>query len=132
MKIKRIRAARKARIEIIPMIDVMFFLLAAFILTSLFMQSFSGINVNLTKGQAEKISSDNKITISINKDNIIFLNQNQISFEALSAEINKLIKNKEETIIIACDQDVKQGFLMQVILEIRKVGIHHFSLIARQ
>ena len=132
MKIKRIREARKARIEIIPMIDVMFFLLAAFILTSLFMQSFSGINVNLTKGRAEKVSSDNKITISINKDNIIFLNQNQILFEALGNEVNKLIKNKEETIIIACDQDVRQGFLMQVILEIRKVGIHHFSLIARQ
>jgi biopolymer transport protein ExbD len=132
MKIKRIREAKKARIEIIPMIDVMFFLLAAFILTSLFMQSFSGINVNLTKGRAEKVSSDNKITISINKDNIIFLNQNQILFEALGNEVNKLIKNKEETIIIACDQDVRQGFLMQVILEIRKVGIHHFSLIARQ
>ena len=132
MKIKRIRDARKARIEIIPMIDVMFFLLAAFILTSLFMQNFSGINVNLTKGRAEKVSSDNKITISINKDNIIFLNQNKILFEALGNEVNKLIKNKEETIIIACDQDVRQGFLMQVILEIRKVGIHHFSLIARQ
>ena len=132
MKIKRIRDPRKARIEIIPMIDVMFFLLAAFILTSLFMQNFSGINVNLTKGRAEKVSSDNKITISINKDNIIFLNQNQILFEALGNEVNKLIKNKEETIIIACDQDVRQGFLMQVILEIRKVGIHHFSLIARQ
>ncbi len=132
MKIKRIRAPKKARIEIIPMIDVMFFLLAVFILASLFMQNFSGINVNLIKGRAEKISSDNKITISINKDNIIFLNQQQIAFESLGSEVNNLIKNKEETIIIACDQDVRQGFLMQVILEIRKSGVHHFSLIARQ
>ncbi|MFM2200170.1 MAG: hypothetical protein RL769_223, partial [Pseudomonadota bacterium] len=64
MKIKRIRVNKKGKIEIIPMIDVMFFLLATFIIASLSMQYYQGISVNLSQGQAEKISQEQTITIS--------------------------------------------------------------------
>jgi biopolymer transport protein ExbD len=55
MKITRLRTSKKARIEIIPMIDVMFFLLATFIIASLSMKNYQGIAVNLTQGNSEEI-----------------------------------------------------------------------------
>jgi len=50
MKIQRARHFRHGRIEIIPMIDVMFFLLVTFMLASLSMQSLNSITVNLPQG----------------------------------------------------------------------------------
>ena len=56
MKLRKSRIPRKGYIQIIPMIDVMFFLLATFMLASLSMQKLDSLQVNLPKGQAEKLS----------------------------------------------------------------------------
>ena len=53
MKIRHAREFRHGRIEIIPMIDVMFFLLVTFMLASLSMQSLNSVKVNLPQGSAE-------------------------------------------------------------------------------
>ena len=51
MKLRKGRGYRRGRIEIIPMIDVMFFLLVTFMLASLSMQSLNSITVNLPAGR---------------------------------------------------------------------------------
>jgi biopolymer transport protein ExbD len=53
MKLRRSRASRQGRIEIIPMIDVMFFLLATFMLASLTMQNLHSLPVDLPQGRAQ-------------------------------------------------------------------------------
>ena len=58
MKIKRGRKSKKGSIEIIPMIDVMFFLLVTFMLASLSMQKINGIAVNLEKGIKNSLGED--------------------------------------------------------------------------
>jgi biopolymer transport protein ExbD len=131
MKIKRIRKSKKGRIEIIPMIDVMFFLLATFMLASLSMQHFSGIAVNLTKGKADEIKSDKQITLSITHDNSVFLNKEQISLESLISKLQPLLQNSEKTVIIASDKDAFQGTVMEVMLKAREAGAQHFSMITR-
>src|SRR5205823_607776 len=55
MKLRKSRSARKGRIEIIPMIDVMFFLLATFMLASLTMLNLHSLGVHLPKGKAGKM-----------------------------------------------------------------------------
>jgi len=76
MKIPRIRKDKKAKIEIIPMIDVMFFLLATMMMASIALQKLNGVGVNLTKGQANKINiAEESITINITHDNLIFINK---------------------------------------------------------
>lgn len=131
MKITRLRANQKARIEIIPMIDVMFFLLATFIISSLSMQHYQGIGVNLSQGQAQKVSSQESITITINKDNLIFVNNHQVKLTDVKEHVKKLLNNQEKTFLIACDQDAKQGTVTQVMLLIKELGGHHFSIITK-
>lgn len=134
MKITRLRVNKKGKIEIIPMIDVMFFLLATFIIASLSMQYYQGIAVNLSQGQAEKISQEQTITISITQDNLIFVNKNKVELTNLVDEINKLYPNQdlsEKIILLACDKDSKQGIATQVMLLISKAGGQHFSIITQ-
>lgn len=131
MKIKRIRTGNKAKIEIIPMIDVMFFLLATFIIASLSMQNYQGIAVNLNKGNSEKILQEQTITINITKDNLIYLNKNLVELNNLGNEYKNLINDSEKIILLAADQDSKQGVVTNVMLEIKKAGGNHFSIITK-
>ena len=75
MKLRRSREFRKGRIEIIPMIDVMFFLLATFMLSSLSMQNLDSLQVNLPQGQAEKLSTKTPVTLTLTNDSQIFINR---------------------------------------------------------
>jgi biopolymer transport protein ExbD len=129
MKIKRLRKSRKGRIEIIPMIDVMFFLLATFILASLSMQNFSGVAVNLTKGSADKISDENQITLTVTHDNSVFFNKEPIAIEAIAPRLRSISDDKKN-IIIAADKNSLQGVVMQVMLSAREGGAQHFSIIS--
>ena len=132
MKIKRLNSAKKGKIEIIPMIDVMFFLLATFILASIAMQKYQGVAVNLNKGSAENISQQQQsITISITHDNLVYINKNQVLLSEVANNLEKLINDKNNNILIASDENSKQGVVMQAMLEAKKAGAKKFSFIVK-
>jgi len=132
MKIKRLNSAKKGKIEIIPMIDVMFFLLATFILASIAMQKYQGVAVNLNKGSAENISDQQQsITISITHDNLVYINKNQVLLSEVANNLEKLINDKNNNILIASDENSKQGVVMQAMLEAKKAGAKKFSFIVK-
>jgi biopolymer transport protein ExbD len=132
MKIKRLNSAKKGKIEIIPMIDVMFFLLATFILASIAMQKYQGVAVNLNKGSAENISEQQQsITISITHDNLVYINKNQVLLSEVTNNLEKLINDKNNNILIASDENSKQGVVMQAMLEAKKAGAKKFSFIVK-
>ncbi|MBM3590553.1 MAG: biopolymer transporter ExbD [Alphaproteobacteria bacterium] len=132
MKIKRSRTNKKAKIEIIPMIDVMFFLLATFVMASLAMQKINGMAVNLNKGTAENIENiKDSITITITHDNQIFINNNNVLLTEISSFVEKLINDKNNNILIASDTDSKQGVVMQTMLEAKKAGAKKFSFVIK-
>jgi biopolymer transport protein ExbD len=133
MKIPRINSSKKAKIEIIPMIDVMFFLLATVMMASISMQQFNGVVVNLTKGKASEIvpKEHESITLSNTHDGLSYINKQQISL----LEINNYFKNLKdfkEEMIIASDSEAKQGLVMQAMIEAKKAGIKKFTFIIRK
>ncbi len=129
MKIKRLRKANKGRIEIIPMIDVMFFLLATFMLASIFMQKLDSVPINLTKGEAEKTLIAKQITISIDSHNLIYINKQPVALEAISEYLRPMIlAAKTNVIIIAADKNSLQGTVTKAMLNARKAGAEHFSI----
>jgi biopolymer transport protein ExbD len=132
MKIKRLNSAKKGKIEIIPMIDVMFFLLATFILASIAMQKYQGVAVNLNKGSADNISEQQQsITISITHDNLIYINKKQVLLSEVENNLQQLLNNKNNNILIASDENSKQGVVMQAMLEAKKAGVKKFSFIVK-
>lgn len=130
MKIKRVRKSRKGRIEIIPMIDIMFFLLATFMLASLSMHNFDVLPVNLTQGKAASIDNQEKITLTIDNENKLFLNKKPIAASDLVASLQPLLRNNK-TVIIAADKNSLQGTTTHTMLLARQAGVEHFSIIVK-
>src|SRR5271170_3841875 len=78
----------EARIEIIPLIDIMFFLLASFMLVSLSMVNLKSVKVNLpTATSATADSQKDLMDISVNKAGSVFLDKNPITDNELIGQL---------------------------------------------
>lgn len=128
MKRRKSRTAPKGRIEIIPMIDVMFFLLATFMLASLSMQKLDSLQVDLPEGKAEKLSTDKPVTLTITSDSKIFVNQTSVTLETLAATLKPLINDSQQKLIVSADNEAPQGIVVQAMLQARTTGAQHFLI----
>lgn len=131
MKIKRIRKSRRGKIEIIPMIDIMFFLLASFMLTTLTMKHFDAMPVNLSQGKAAPLDEKDKIIIAITSDNKVLLNEQPVALEDLQNKLEILLQEKSKTVIIASDKNSLQGTTTSAMLLARQAGAEHFSFMIK-
>ena len=127
MKFRRSRASRRGRIEIIPMIDVMFFLLATIMLASLAMQRLDAVKVNLPTGQAQQMSVDQPLTLAVDRTNTVFLNRQPVRLDQVEAGVRRLLK-PDRNVIIAADDAAAQGAVVQAMLAARRAGAEHFLM----
>jgi biopolymer transport protein ExbD len=127
MKFRRSRAAKRGRIEIIPMIDVMFFLLATFMLASLAMQRLDAVKVDLPSGQAQQMSEDQPLTLAVDRMNTIFLDQQPVRLDQVEPGVRRLLK-PDRNVIIAADDAAAQGAVVQAMLAARRAGAEHFLI----
>ena len=97
MRLRKSRTVKKGQIQIIPMIDVMFFLLATFMLASLSMQNLDSLQVNLPEGKAEKLSADKPVTLTLTKDSEIFINQTSVTLETLATTLKPLLQESQKS-----------------------------------
>lgn len=128
MKRRKPREYRRGRIEIIPMIDVMFFLLATFMLSSLSMQNLDSLQVNLPQGQAEKLSAKTPVTLTLTSDSKIFINRTPVTLETLADTLKPLLRDSEQKVVVSADSDAPQGIVVQAMLRARTAGAQHFLI----
>ncbi len=128
MKLRKARVQRKGRIEIIPMIDVMFFLLATFMLASLSMQSLNSLKVNLPQGRAERLNTETPVTLSVTADGKLFINRAPVSLSTLAATLKPLMRSSEQNIVVSADSKAPQGVVVQAMLQARAAGAQHFLI----
>ncbi len=131
MKFRRSRASRRGRIEIIPMIDVMFFLLATFMLASLAMQRLDAVKVDLPSGQAQQMSEDQPLTLAVDRKNTIFLDRQPVRLDQVEAGVRRLLK-PDRNVVIAADDAAAQGAVVQAMLAARRAGAEHFLIAIRR
>ncbi len=128
MKRRKLRTYRKGRIEIIPMIDVMFFLLATFILASLAMQNLDSLQVDLPQGQAEKLKVDQPLILTLTGDGRILVNKTPVTLDTLAATLRPLIRDPGQNVIVSADNAAPQGLVVQAMLRARAAGAVHFLI----
>ena len=128
MKRRKPRTYRKGRIEIIPMIDVMFFLLATFMLASLSMQNLDSLQVNLPQGKAEKLKADAPVTLTLTSDSHILINRTPVTLETLAATLKPLLQNSQQNLVVSADNAAPQGLVVQAMLQARSAGAVHFLI----
>ncbi len=130
MKIPLPTVKRRVRIEIIPLIDIVFFLLATFVMVSLSMVKNQGMTVNLpTAASSHAQESKPGITITAKENGDIYLDQTRVSFEQMSIKLKEL-KNSDPDLKVLINGDEKAYFgkAIGILDEIRLLGITKVSI----
>src|SRR3984893_3803774 len=108
---------KKARIEIIPLIDIMFFLLASFMMVSLSQVQMKGIKVNLPIGQSgETQSKRDYISVSVDRNGNPYFDKEEMNYDQLTAQLKKVHdENPEAKVFIRGDADTVHGNIIRVL-----------------
>jgi biopolymer transport protein ExbD len=116
---------KRARIEIIPLIDVVFFLLATFVMVSLSMVKNQGIPVNLpTVATATAMDRKDQVTITIDERGQIFFNKDAVTLEEMKVQLSSWKKsNPDLKVFINGDEKALFGTAISVLDEVRKLEI---------
>lgn len=122
--------ADRPRVEVIPMIDIMMFLLVFFVVISLNMIAGTGVDMVLPGSKTTKEIKSATVTVGVTKDNKIVIDGETISQDALTAKLTELKKDQKISIIIAGDKDVALQTLINVMDSVRGAGINSVGIAA--
>jgi len=123
------RGQKKARIEIIPLIDIIFFLLATFIMVSLSMTKNEGVQVALpTAGSSTPLENKDEVekavTLSVTDKGDVFYNKEKITLAQLPMKLQTFKSaSKDPKVIINGDASADFRNVVAVLDEVRKIGI---------
>jgi len=120
---------RKARIEIIPMIDVMMFLLVFFVLISLNVIPALGVKTNLPgSSQPEKLTVRKHVVVTVAKTGQIQLDGSDFTLARLSAALKQLKASGDVDVVINSDKEVSVQQLVDVMDSIKSSGITSIAI----
>ncbi len=121
---------RKARIEIIPMIDIMFFLLVFFIMITLHMIPSSGVTSSLAKSSTAAPLNQPKMVVTVDAAGAIQVDGAKIALEALTSMLKA--KGANTIVTIAGSKDTSLQNLMKVMDACREAGVSQIGLAAQK
>jgi len=129
MKISSPLLHKKARIEIIPLIDIMFFLLASFMMASLSMIRLESIKMKLpTANTAKRTMRPDIVSIAIDQAGAIFIDKRSVDLPELHAILsNKFRVNTNVPVYIMGDMNASHGSITRVLDVVRREGIQTVS-----
>lgn len=105
MRINSLKEDRKPLLMIIPMIDIIFFLLVFFMMSMLTMVTQKTIALNLPKAAIAKVDTTKTVPVSITEDGRLFLEQNLVSEEELAQRLVSLkTENEKLTVVLRGDE----------------------------
>lgn len=124
---------KKARIEMLPLIDVIFLLLVYFIYAMASMVENKSIKVELPFAKTAQVQLDENVTISIKKDNSIFLGKERVDEVGLIKELARLNLSKESIhVVINGHENADLGIGIEILDLVRNAGISEVSFACRK
>jgi len=129
MKLRSPLRRRRTRLEIIPLIDIMFFLLASFMMVSLQMQKVRTLKASLpTATVATSSAKPDMITLTVDKYGHVVADDKPVSFPALLALLtNRYAVNTNLPVYIAGQRDATHGSMMYVLDFVKRAGIQRVA-----
>jgi|ERR1044071_9436557 biopolymer transport protein ExbD len=120
---------KKARIEIIPLIDIMFFLLASFMMVSLSQTTMKGMKVSLPTGASGQTQSKKDyVSLSVDRDGYYYFDKTRIALEEILPKLQQIYRtNPEAKIFIRGDQEAVHGNVTRMLDQIRSSGFNKIS-----
>ena len=129
MRLRDRRAFNKPEVMIIPMIDIMFFLLVFFIMSTLYMVNLKTVDVNLPKAQTAQTQLNVTYLVTVRKDGTLWLEDKQIDEATLLRRAHtESQKNPKFAVVVRADGDMNYSGVMELLDKFRKEGITRFGL----
>lgn len=120
-------------INILPMIDVIFSILAFFIISTLFLTRSQGLPVDLPSAQTTEPKQSVQINITIEEDGDMFVDRQPIQLEQLQGKLTELIEPESDSlVIINADEKVEHGIVVKVMDRLRQVPGANMAIAATQ
>lgn len=127
------RSRKAARIEIIPMIDVMMFLLVFFVLISINALPALGLRVALpTSANPMHLDIVKRVTVTLTADGQVYLDGERTALEDLTGRLQSLAKDAKLTVVISGDRDARLQPLVSVLDALKRAGIVSATVIAKR
>ncbi|MEF9426425.1 MAG: protein TolR [Candidatus Mariimomonas ferrooxydans] len=113
-----------SEINIIPFVDIMLVLLVIFMVTAPLLQQ--GIDVNLPRAKGKELSPAERVIITIKKDGRIYVNKTRTDINKLKS---KFAVKTDRDVFLKADRDVPYGVVVEVMGELREIGIEKLGMI---
>jgi biopolymer transport protein ExbD len=122
--------AKKARIEIIPLIDVVFFLLATFVLFTLSLNKIQSLPINLPKATPPDPTRppEEPAIIQVSDADAVFWNREPISMAEVTPRLLQYAQGNSPKVLVTGDERAKFGAMVQVLDKVREAGIEQVSI----
>ena len=129
MRLREWREKKQPDLMIIPMIDIMFFLLVFFMISTIYMVEQRSLPVQLPK--AAQAASENKpsFVVTMKEDGTLWLEEKQLSFDALAWQAQmESRRNKNFSVLLRADERVSYGKVVAVLDILKRSGVERFAL----
>jgi biopolymer transport protein TolR len=115
-------------INIVPFVDVMLVLLIIFMITAPILQS--GIDVSLPKTKTVREISQDRLVVTINKSQLVYLGNDPINIHDLGSKVRSQMRNPQaDAVYLRCDETVPFGTFATVVDTLRQSGIENVSVV---
>ena len=116
-----------SEINMVPFIDVVLVLLIIFMITAPILQS--GIEVDVPKTHSIKEITEQKLVVTMDKAQRIYLGNDTVNVHDLGAKVNAQLKKPQEGVFLRCDETVPFGIFASVVDTLRQSGINNISIV---
>jgi biopolymer transport protein TolR len=117
-----------SEINIVPFVDVMLVLLIIFMITAPILQS--GIEVNLPKTKTVKEISEERLVVTIDRGQLIYLGNDAVNIHDLGNKVKSQMRNPQsDAVFLRCDETVPFGTFATVVDTLRQSGIENVSVV---
>ena len=119
-----------AEMNVVPLIDILLVLLIIFMVTAPVLQS--GIELNVPKTRTVKEITEERLVISINKQQRVFLGNDAVNINEIAAKIKQKIRDPQhQAIFVRADEDVPFGAFATVMDAVKSSGITNVSIVTQ-
>lgn len=129
MQLRSLRTTNKPKLMIIPMIDIIFFLLVFFMMSMLSMVVQKSMPVNLPSAQTAKVDIQKKVPITVTSDGTVYVNDTKTNIDGMIRYLQiEQSKGTEMTIVLRADAAAQYGAFVQVLDTLKQMNITKIAI----
>ena len=129
MKFRERRAVENPRLMIIPMIDIIFFLLVYFMMSTMFMVEQKVLPVTLPSASTAELDMHRTFPVTVMADGSLRFNEDVVNLNDLSARIEtELRRDRDSQFVLRADRRAAYGQVVDVLNQLRRLGVQRLTV----